>query len=905
MGQAGTVTNVATRKTQTYYDTLAEASAINNRSSIRYANVKANTDLEYVLNGNNVKENIIVKAAATSYVYSFTLTLSGLTPTLYPSGAIGLCDSKTGERQYVIPAPFMYDAKGALSEDVAYTLTPTTARGTYTLTVTADPDWINAEGRAFPVTIDPSICVDSLSADTYVSSEFPESCFGSGTSLSISSVDTVYVKFARPVLPVGASINTATLGLPVWQNMSVGSVSVSAHRVLSSWDEYTMSYDSKAGYSSTILGTATVSETDDPDDPVGVVVTGAVTAWLSGSPNYGIALVGDSYYYDDVVVLQSRELAIVDDIPPTGAKLIISYNATIPEGVYAFRNLYHDTDMWMTVENESFVAGAYLQQTDYSPFTATDFDNASFFKISHASDEYGTYIIRSMLNNNLTLSLDGSGRVVTKEIPSNDADVESSDTFYIEWSEDYGGYVISPYFAPYLYLGVNPDYGPYINTDYSDGTIYWELSQYTGNTVYGFSIEFSNSSLVVGQSVIATPIVYSTQIGANIPSISVSSGYTSQASGTWNPTSQELTLQLSDDGILSLTVSISNNSAVVYSENQTFRILPISEGVYYIQNAETKFFVEIESLSSTAGIALQQSIFHGELHSRWNIIHVSDGYFKIQSPYSDLYMGIDPTDPYLIAQYSTVSNRTLWRFEMTTSGNYAIICKGAEGSYNTLSAELPTSPSGDDLTALAYVDDNYYHDEWMLSILPVQVLATWNSTGTAVGYWNHNITIYSQKRDGNTAFVFDAGMNGAISQWDSALPISITQTNDASSADILAYGLTAEQYTSLTGNQWDKTAAGTAKYICTLMEHQLNEDSVILVCQMLSAKIFVLSREPNTANPSYYPENVVRNICTHELGHALGYFDHSPTLTDVMYTYVNGISILSPAEIQHLRQLYE
>ena len=47
----------------------------------------------------------------------------------------------------------MYDDEGNVSDAVEYTLADL-GGGTYRMTVTADAEWINAEDRAFPVTID-------------------------------------------------------------------------------------------------------------------------------------------------------------------------------------------------------------------------------------------------------------------------------------------------------------------------------------------------------------------------------------------------------------------------------------------------------------------------------------------------------------------------------------------------------------------------------------------------------------------------------------------------------------------------------------------------------------------------------------------------------------------------------
>lgn len=124
-------------------------------SSVGYRNILPQTDIEYILQGDNLKENIVVNAPRESYEYIFELELCNLTASLTDTGDIALNDGE--ERIYILPAPFMYDADGRYSEAVEYTLTPSNGNGKYTLTVTADESWLNAEKRTFPVTIDPTI----------------------------------------------------------------------------------------------------------------------------------------------------------------------------------------------------------------------------------------------------------------------------------------------------------------------------------------------------------------------------------------------------------------------------------------------------------------------------------------------------------------------------------------------------------------------------------------------------------------------------------------------------------------------------------------------------------------------------------------------------------------------------
>ena len=83
---------------------IEEASAVRNTSSVRYQNVFASADIEYILTSNDVKENIIVKSPQISYTYSFALSVQSLTAELQETGEIVFCDIHTNEIKYHIPA---------------------------------------------------------------------------------------------------------------------------------------------------------------------------------------------------------------------------------------------------------------------------------------------------------------------------------------------------------------------------------------------------------------------------------------------------------------------------------------------------------------------------------------------------------------------------------------------------------------------------------------------------------------------------------------------------------------------------------------------------------------------------------------------------------------------------------
>ncbi len=195
-------------------------SVLNNLvSKATYKDIYDGIDIEYILVGNNIKENIIVKEKQDTYTFSFELKLNKLSAELV-DGAIILSDCDSGEQVYEIPAPYMLDASNEYSESVEYTLTQE-SKWKYTLTVTADPDWLNAADRAFPVTIDPTVGVTNASLSD--STKFPNGDnFSNIPSVIVGDGYTSYISISKlPTLPKYAYLTNATISLKYDAGMGV------------------------------------------------------------------------------------------------------------------------------------------------------------------------------------------------------------------------------------------------------------------------------------------------------------------------------------------------------------------------------------------------------------------------------------------------------------------------------------------------------------------------------------------------------------------------------------------------------------------------------------------------------------------------------------------------------------
>ena len=267
----------------------------NIRASVRYENILPGTDIEYVLYGKNVKENVIVKERdpESDYTYTFTLSLEGLVPDFGENGQIDLVDPETGDTVYFLPAPAMWDAADEFSDAVSYNLSSGES-GTYILSVTADARWINDESRAFPVVIDPPVYSTSSNVtDLDVLESDPDRSSPSDNSIYVSSDWRAYWKLnTLPVLPSLSKITKAELTMTCFSLHESIDGYVGVYKVTSDWDSDLTwqavldgDHGTPAASPSDYLKLQTVSGAGDT--PLTWDVTQIVNSWYE-NVNYGL-----------------------------------------------------------------------------------------------------------------------------------------------------------------------------------------------------------------------------------------------------------------------------------------------------------------------------------------------------------------------------------------------------------------------------------------------------------------------------------------------------------------------------------------------------------------------------------------------------------------------------------------
>jgi RHS repeat-associated protein len=181
-------------------------------------------DLEFTGLANGLKETVVLDDASASATYHFLLEASaGVVAELKQSGSIEFRDEH-GELVAEMPAPFMVDAAETMAPEKAVSYRLDSANSdSWRLTVEADPQWLRASERSWPVLIDPSITILSSSRDCIIATTTENSMCGykgySYLTAKAKYTETekqlarTLLSFAIPASLAKASVTDATIGL--------------------------------------------------------------------------------------------------------------------------------------------------------------------------------------------------------------------------------------------------------------------------------------------------------------------------------------------------------------------------------------------------------------------------------------------------------------------------------------------------------------------------------------------------------------------------------------------------------------------------------------------------------------------------------------------------------------------
>ena len=270
---------------------------------LEYVNILPNTDIEYTLISNELKENIIIKEKVDfdSVIYNYHVTGS-VDVIQNDSKRISVYEKGTQNLIYEITAPSMWDAEGNTSESLSIELTEN-KNNKFSVKLSFEIP----EDAKYPVTVDPifnfSVSKEDIH-DTHIMGEYPNINYNIQNHIRVCNKGYALVKYPLPNFEPGDKIIHSELILTPYcmhpnatpdysnQNSYSPTVNIAAHKILRSWSEDTATYNNvdpnNNFYDSTITAYKVVgSDTDFYRWDI----TKIANEWAEGySTNYGILL---------------------------------------------------------------------------------------------------------------------------------------------------------------------------------------------------------------------------------------------------------------------------------------------------------------------------------------------------------------------------------------------------------------------------------------------------------------------------------------------------------------------------------------------------------------------------------------------------------------------------------------
>ncbi len=707
-----------------------------------------NTILTYQTKLNGIKEDIVLVKNIEKNEFDFTLTLSNLTP-IQIEGIWYLKNSNdniVGSLGKII----VNDSAGN-SVEGTMTIAPSVTHDTYSVKIIVPSEFLEANSTVYPVYIDPSTTIWEEGSYYYYDSDGYEyyeyydaiqdvGLYSTAAAATLAESNQDYHKLGYYSSATGkiiyklydfygqygryTSLSSDQIG-NVFLYITVGSgtsTTLTAHPMTSTWDASVVGDDPVALYDSSLwssyssVGASSLS-LDTTSGERAINITDIVKGWA----DYNNGISTAAYHNPENGFVLSSTLSS-------------SYrNITAAEEFYA-DSVYIEMDT-SSIGGDYYInnvlTGQFLKRYTSTSVTTAKYSTSNYLKWRFEYLGNDKYYIRSVYNLNYVLH--GSGSTINLAyLPTNPSDEYIWDVQI----SDVGGVIIKN-----AYSGLVLKYDEEADEDEDSTTL--PLSLVTAMDSSNANYEQTVWGIVnVNSYVNLTSVVVTNNEWIAIGSSSNSSITATPTNATWKNKSNfywysDNTSVATVDGSGRVT-GVSNGSARITAKHKhtkvayTFVITVgqlITNGTYYIQNANSHYFVDVEGPSTSAGAYIQQWRYHSGTQSHWVISYTSSGYYTIKSSYSGKYISVSGASSATgasIEQVASVGDASKWKITKTASGQYKLTAVCGESFGRSLS--VPTSSYvGTNLIQGHYTIDENYSDEWNLYLLD-----TMFSNGTGI-----------------------------------------------------------------------------------------------------------------------------------------------------------------------------
>ncbi|MCL2361484.1 MAG: hypothetical protein FWC73_06705 [Defluviitaleaceae bacterium] len=341
-------------------------------------------------------------------------------------------------------------------------------------------------------------------------------------------------------------------------------------------------------------------------------------------------------------------------------------------------------------------------------------------------------------------------------------------------------------------------------------------------------------------------------------------------------------------------------------------IITTIRGQRVIESLNRRGYVDVSHMQARA---IRYAARHTANYPIWNFVHREGNVFAIRNETTGEYLTESVRalthQPRISGVGRDYDPRQSWLLMPQPNGTYRIRSISQDTLYIDGESAIVTlstrSISGNQqlwwIEGIWHIDSNEWHETWF-------------------GIWDRVINIRRETLGTPPAgFDFITSMNRAQNIWSRDLGVTFNPVADLNVANIRALGgdryeiareinrgtdfsPTAQRYGFFRihpmveeGNAGTLRAGGVNRNVRRLLN--VGDNAV---------EIAVFSNSGSWDTRNYRNVRFATMAAIHELGHALGYFGHSPGSNDIMRGNIQFLSspseILRPAELEHLRQAY-
>lgn len=291
-------------------DEIEEKFKLKNISSgiIQYENILDGIDLQYNVISNSIKENIILKdKTSIEEQIVFEFNTGNLKMEKTEDGRIIFHEENKEEVLFFLEAPFMYDSKNEISNDIEVKLEGKNNK--YTLTLMPNKEWLEDEAREYPITIDPTISTNRdyqyiqdtyiFNGDTGYPNRYVAHILRVGSNNTISSKQPIrsLIKFSLPNLNSGDQVISAILDVCTYPDTTEwtppsGAIQIDAHKMTQDWTDSTASWTNlNTQYDTKVADYIKYQfDTNNQTKFYYFNITSIVKDWYVTGNNYGLVL---------------------------------------------------------------------------------------------------------------------------------------------------------------------------------------------------------------------------------------------------------------------------------------------------------------------------------------------------------------------------------------------------------------------------------------------------------------------------------------------------------------------------------------------------------------------------------------------------------------------------------------